>query len=97
MDGFGIVLLPLCRVTGDDLADGHGMGDDIRNQTFETVNDLLKSWMRLASVVPPSTDTFCLLLQRLNNLNKEYLIAQNYSLTKSELLNNEVVSQFSAL
>ena len=92
MDGFWIVLLPLCRVAGDDLADGHGMGDDIRNQTFETVNDLLKSWMRLASVVPPSTDTFCLLLQRLNNLNKEYLIAQNYSLTKSELLNNEVVS-----
>ena len=79
MDGFGIVLLPLCRVTGDDLADGHRMGDDIRNQTFETVNDLLKSWMRLASVVPPSADTFCLLLQRLNNLNKEYLIAQNYS------------------
>ena len=71
MDGFWIVLLPLRRVAGDDLANGHGMGDDIRNQTLETVNDLLKSWMRLASVVPPSTDTFCLLLQRLNNLNKE--------------------------
>ena len=74
MDGFGIVLLSLGRVVGDDLANGHGVGDDVCHKSLETVDNLLKTWMRLASVVPPGADTFCLLLQWLNYLKKYFSV-----------------------
>ena len=68
MDGFWIVLLPLCRVAGDDLADGHGVSHDITDQSLQTVDDLLGARVRLPSVLPPAADAVSLLLQVLIDL-----------------------------
>ena len=68
MNRLGVVLLPLGSVVGDDFADGHGMGDDITDESLETVNDLCDPGVGFARVLPPLADALSLLLQRLNNL-----------------------------
>lgn len=68
MNRLGVVLLPLGSVVGDDFADGHGVGDDITDESLETVDNLCDPRVRFASVLPPLADALSLLLQRLNNL-----------------------------
>ena len=74
MDRLGISLLPLGTVAGDDLANGHGVGHHITDQTLETVDDLLDPRVRLASVLPPGADAVSLLLQVLIDLEFQFWI-----------------------
>lgn len=73
MNRLGVVLLPLGSIVGDDFADGHGMGDDVTDESLETVDNLWDPRVRFASVVPPLADALCLLLQGLNYLRRSNL------------------------
>ena len=70
MDGLGVVLLPLGSIVGEDFANGHGVGDDITDESLETVDNLSDARVRFASVLPPLADALSLLLQGLNNLRR---------------------------
>ena len=68
MNRLGVVLLPLGSIVGDDFANGHGMGDDVTDESLETVDNLCDPGVGFARVLPPLADALSLLLQRLNNL-----------------------------
>ena len=73
MNRLWVVLLPLGSIVGEDFADGHGVGDDVTDESLETVDDLRDPRVRLASVLPPLADALCLLLQWLNYLRRSNL------------------------
>ena len=73
MNRLWVVLLPLGSIVGEDFADGHGVGDDVTDESLETVDDLRDPRVRLASVLPPLADALCLLLQGLNYLRRSNL------------------------
>ena len=73
MDRLGVVLLPLGSIVGDDFPNSHGVGDDITDESLETVDNLSDARVRFASVLPPLADTLCLLLQGLDYLRRQNL------------------------